>query len=146
RRLRRGRQGLADGGARRGRNRRRQRPGPRADRDRDQDGRIGRSPSPLSRRIRRPDQGLMDTQKLTRRAACAGLVLSPATALAARGPIVVLLGDSITAGLGLPAAQALPRQLHAALKALRQDSVVLGAGVSGDTAAGGAARVDRAVR
>ena len=32
-----------------------------------------------------------------------GLVALPARALAARGQIVTILGDSITAGLGLPA-------------------------------------------
>jgi len=67
-------------------------------------------------------------------------------ALAARGKVVTILGDSITAGLGLPAAEALPAQLHLALSRLGVANVVRGAGVSGDTTAGGAARVDFSVQ
>jgi acyl-CoA thioesterase-1 len=67
-------------------------------------------------------------------------------ALAAGPPVVTILGDSITAGLGLPAAQALPAQLHLALQRLGVANVVRGAGVSGDTTAGGAARVDFSVQ
>ncbi len=60
-------------------------------------------------------------------------------------PVVTILGDSITAGLGLPESQAAPAQLQAALKAVGVDAVVRGAGVSGDTTAGGLARVDFSV-
>lgn len=67
-------------------------------------------------------------------------------AWAARGKVVTVLGDSITAGLGLPASQALPAQLHLALEKLGVANVVRGAGVSGDTTAGGAARMDFSVR
>ena len=67
-------------------------------------------------------------------------------ALAARGKIVTLLGDSITAGFGLPAQDALPVQLHAALNRLGVANIVRGAGVSGETTAGGAARVDFSVQ
>jgi len=73
------------------------------------------------------------------------LALAP-PARAARGPVVTILGDSITAGLGLPAAAALPAQLHLALNRLGVANVVRGAGVSGDTTAGGAARVDFSVQ
>lgn len=71
-------------------------------------------------------------------------VASPA--LAARGKVVTILGDSITAGLGLAAADALPAQLHLALNRLGVANVVRGAGVSGDTTAAGAARVDFSVQ
>lgn len=67
-------------------------------------------------------------------------------ALAARGKVVTILGDSITAGLGLPAAEALPAQLHLALNRRGVPNIVRGAGVSGDTTAGGAARVDFSVQ
>lgn len=60
--------------------------------------------------------------------------------------MVTLLGDSITAGLGLPAAQALPAQLSAELARLGASATVRGAGVSGDTTGGGLARVDFSVR
>jgi acyl-CoA thioesterase-1 len=55
---------------------------------------------------------------------------------------LALLGDSLSAGYGLAPAQALPAKLEAALKAKGQDVRVLNHGVSGDTAAGGLARVD----
>ena len=60
--------------------------------------------------------------------------------------VVTILGDSITAGNGLPAAQALPAQLQSSLRRLGVDADVRGAGVSGDTTAGGLARVDFSVR
>jgi acyl-CoA thioesterase-1 len=59
---------------------------------------------------------------------------------------VTVLGDSITAGLGLPTEQALPRQLELALTAAGVAARVRGAGVSGDTSAGGLARVDFSVQ
>ena len=60
--------------------------------------------------------------------------------------MVTILGDSITAGLGLPAAQALPAQLAAALQRLGAPATVRGAGVSGDTTAAGLARADFSVQ
>ena len=75
-----------------------------------------------------------------------GLALVPAAALAARGKVVTILGDSITAGLGLPAVAALPNQLHLALQKLGVANVVRGAGVSGDTSGDGARRVDFSVQ
>jgi len=57
-------------------------------------------------------------------------------------PLVVFLGDSLTAGLGLDEDQAYPallgRQLNQEGKAVR----VVNAGVSGDTTAGGLSRLD----
>ncbi|HEY3950352.1 GDSL-type esterase/lipase family protein [Phenylobacterium sp.] len=70
----------------------------------------------------------------------------PLRAVAAKAKVVTILGDSITAGLGLPAAAALPAQLHDALARLGVANVVRGAGVSGDTAADGAARVDFSIQ
>jgi acyl-CoA thioesterase-1 len=65
---------------------------------------------------------------------------------AARPRIVTVLGDSITAGLGLPAAQALPARLEGEIARLGAPARVRGAGVSGDTTAGGLARVDFSVQ
>ena len=59
---------------------------------------------------------------------------------------MTVLGDSITAGLGLPAAQALPARLEDELNRLGAATRVRGAGVSGDTTAGGLARVDFSVQ
>jgi acyl-CoA thioesterase-1 len=65
---------------------------------------------------------------------------------AARGKAVVtILGDSITAGYGLPAAAALPARLGQALAHLGVPAVVRGAGISGDTTADGLARVNFSV-
>lgn len=69
-----------------------------------------------------------------------------AQAASAAPKIVTVLGDSITAGFGLPAAAALPAQLQAQIRALGASASVRGAGVSGDTSAGGLARVNFSVR
>ena len=66
-------------------------------------------------------------------------MLEPARAA---GPKVVFLGDSISAGLHLPADQAFPARVHAALAARGQAFELVNAGVSGDTTAGGLRRVD----
>jgi acyl-CoA thioesterase-1 len=76
----------------------------------------------------------------------AGLAALPARALAARGQVVTILGDSITAGLGLPGRDALPNQLHLALDRLGVPNVVRGAGVSGDTTADGLGRMNFSIR
>lgn len=58
---------------------------------------------------------------------------------------ILALGDSLTAGLGLDPPQAFPARLEVALKANGHDVVVMNAGVSGDTAVQGAARLDWAL-
>lgn len=58
---------------------------------------------------------------------------------------VLALGDSLTAGYGLPADAAFPVQLEKALRAQGYDVTVINAGVSGDTSAGGRARLDWAL-
>ena len=61
---------------------------------------------------------------------------------AAADPIrLLVLGDSLTAGYGLTAEEAFPVRLEAALRAEGIDAVVLNGGVSGDTTAGGRARL-----
>lgn len=85
---------------------------------------------------------------VTRRAVAAllaGAVAGP-TLAAGRPRIVTLLGDSITAGYGLPRRESLPVRLEARLAALAPGARVRGAGVSGDTAADGLARVDFSVQ
>ena len=81
------------------------------------------------------------------------LVLATATAVLAATstpaqstPVITMLGDSITAGYGLPASEALPAQLQAALVRLGRPARVRGAGVSGDTTANGLSRVDFSVQ
>ena len=54
----------------------------------------------------------------------------------------MVLGDSLTAGFGLPREDAFPVRLEAALRAEGHAWQVIDAGVSGDTSAGGLARLD----
>jgi acyl-CoA thioesterase I len=58
---------------------------------------------------------------------------------------LVVLGDSLTAGLGLPAGEAFPAKLASALKAKGLAVDVADAGVSGDTTSGGLGRLDWSV-
>lgn len=58
---------------------------------------------------------------------------------------LLMLGDSLTAGYGLPPSHALPARLEAALRARGRPVRVINAGVSGDTTAGGRARLDWAL-
>jgi len=58
---------------------------------------------------------------------------------------IVVLGDSLSAGFGLPVEQAFPERLEAALKAKGVAVSVVNAGVSGDTASGGLGRLDWSV-
>ena len=58
---------------------------------------------------------------------------------------IVALGDSLTAGFGLPANDAFPAKLVAALKAKGANIEITNAGVSGDTASGGLERLDWAI-
>lgn len=55
---------------------------------------------------------------------------------------VVALGDSLTAGLGLPANQSFPVRLQKALESKGIKVDMINAGVSGDTASGGRERLD----
>jgi acyl-CoA thioesterase-1 len=64
---------------------------------------------------------------------------------AAATPVIVAFGDSLTAGLGLSEKDSFPAQLERALKARGQQVKVVNAGVSGDTAAAGLARLDWAM-
>ena len=57
-------------------------------------------------------------------------------------PVLLLFGDSLTAGFGLPERDAFPAQLGRALKQQGFDVEIRNAGVSGDTTAGGLARLD----
>jgi acyl-CoA thioesterase-1 len=59
-----------------------------------------------------------------------------------RGPLVVFLGDSLTAGLGLPQEQAFPALLERRLLESGRPITAVNAGVSGDTTTGGLARLD----
>ncbi|MFQ5985366.1 MAG: arylesterase [Alphaproteobacteria bacterium] len=70
-------------------------------------------------------------------------LLVPAALQAAAEPVrIVALGDSLTAGYGLKTKEAFPARLEEALRSQGFAVEVLNAGVSGDTTAGGRARLD----
>jgi acyl-CoA thioesterase I len=82
--------------------------------------------------------------------ACASLlsgILAPARqAVAQTSPIrLVALGDSLTAGYGLPESAAFPTVLERALKAKGYNVEIANAGVSGDTASAALDRLDWSV-
>jgi acyl-CoA thioesterase-1 len=81
---------------------------------------------------------------LKNRDASATPAAGPATSDAR--PKVVVLGDSLTAGLGLVETQSFPGILQQKVDALGFDFEVVNAGVSGDTSAGGLRRLDWALQ
>jgi acyl-CoA thioesterase I len=74
-----------------------------------------------------------------------GLFLTGITQAADTPIKLVALGDSLTAGHNLPASAAFPVRLERALRAKGYVVEVANAGVSGDTASGGLARLDWSV-
>jgi acyl-CoA thioesterase I len=76
--------------------------------------------------------------------AVAFVVALGVTAATASEPVtrVLVFGDSLSAGYGLAPDRSFPAQLEAALRARTHDVAVINAGVSGDTTAGGLARLD----
>jgi acyl-CoA thioesterase I len=71
---------------------------------------------------------------------------APAGAKAGTRPRIAILGDSLTAGLGLRQSQAYPTLLQQRLDDEGLGYDVVNAGVSGDTSAGGLARLDWALQ
>jgi acyl-CoA thioesterase-1 len=78
-----------------------------------------------------------------RKAILAGFAtLALAAPVMAEPVTIAALGDSLTQGYGLPQEEGFVPQLENWLRARGHDVVVLNAGVSGDTTAGGLSRVD----
>jgi acyl-CoA thioesterase-1 len=73
------------------------------------------------------------------------LMASGTSARAATPIRLLVLGDSLTAGYGLPHADGFQAQLAAALAAQGRKVNIIDAAVSGDTSAGGRARLDWAL-
>lgn len=67
------------------------------------------------------------------------------TAADARPIKMVVLGDSLSAGLGLPGSAAFPARLQKALESKDMAVDIINAGVSGDTSSGGRDRLDWSV-
>jgi acyl-CoA thioesterase-1 len=70
---------------------------------------------------------------------------NPAWAEATKPLKLVVLGDSLSAGLGLPAQEAFPQKLQKALQGKGIAVDMTNAGVSGDTSSGGRDRLDWSV-
>ena len=80
------------------------------------------------------------------KAACLLFVCCCVSAAGPAHPVRLLVfGDSLVAGYGLPMQDGFQAQLGAALKAAGLDVTILDGGVSGDTSAGGRARIDWAL-
>ncbi len=77
--------------------------------------------------------------------ACVAWAPAVAQQAAERPVKIVALGDSLMSGFQLPASAAFPAQLERALRAKGLAVEVANAGVSGDTASGGLARLDWSV-
>src|SRR5499427_4853622 len=75
-----------------------------------------------------------------------GLLMGLAPPARSAERVVVALGDSLTAGLGVSADEAWPALIEARLRREGYPYRVVNAGVSGDTTAGGLRRVDWALR
>ena len=75
-----------------------------------------------------------------------GLLSMPVASAGSGERVVVALGDSLTAGLGVAAEEAWPALLDARLRREGYPYRVVNAGVSGDTTAGGLRRVDWVLR
>ena len=58
---------------------------------------------------------------------------------------ILVMGDSLTAGYGLAETDSFPAQLERSLSKLGRDLRIINSGVSGDTSAGGRARLDWAL-
>jgi acyl-CoA thioesterase-1 len=72
-------------------------------------------------------------------------IFSSSAAVVAKRPRIVVLGDSLTAGLGLSQDDAYPTLLQQRIDAAGLNYTVVNAGVSGDTSAGGLSRLDWAL-
>ena len=71
---------------------------------------------------------------------------SPDTAVATDVPVIVFLGTSLTAGLGVAEESAFPAVIQDTLDALGLGLRVVNAGISGETSAGGRRRIDWLLR
>jgi acyl-CoA thioesterase-1 len=84
----------------------------------------------------RPERAAAPAPTAAPKAAEAAQAATPAK------PRIVFLGDSLTAGLGLPSDQSYPALIGKKLNDRGYEFEIVNAGVSGDTSAGGSRRLD----
>ncbi|MBI4388669.1 MAG: arylesterase [Nitrospinae bacterium] len=73
-------------------------------------------------------------------------VFQPSYVRGDSSPVILALGDSLTAGFGVPAGESYPARLQVILKSRGYPHRVVNAGVSGDTTAGGLRRISWLLR
>ena len=100
------------------------------------------SPPPNLGPSRGPSPQGEGAKKLCATAASAFALLLTALPASAAPPRLLILGDSLSAGYGLPHADGFESQLQAALRAHGHEVTIIDGAVSGDTSAGGRARLD----
>src|SRR5581483_554744 len=118
------------------------------------------APASLDRVRRRPEMSIMFPSSIPnwpntarhntvwRHAAALLLILAAALPLsrpAAAETKILALGDSLTAGYGLKQGEGFADQLQTAFRKMGRPVTVINGGVSGDTSAGGLARIDWAL-
>jgi acyl-CoA thioesterase-1 len=107
------------------------------------------APEPPRASSSRPEGRSTEAVPATRTAPTPSATPAPPAAGADARPVVprrvVFLGDSLTAGLGLPAAQAYPALIERRLAERNKGWTIENAGVSGDTSAGALRRLDWAM-
>jgi len=94
---------------------------------------------------RRPRQNVDDIETAQRPAGSASSLGSEPANPNQGDPRIVVLGDSLTFGLGLSPHEAYPALLQERLREKGLDYQVVNAGISGDTSAGGLSRLDLAL-
>lgn len=93
-----------------------------------------------------PDRGVVVQLAALLIVLMGGVAANAQSAAIADAPVrIVALGDSLTAGLGLPLNASFPAKLEAALRRKGTAVEIANAGVSGDTASAGLARLDWSV-
>src|SRR3981189_1435330 len=103
---------------------------------------MARSYGTFAHGVERQGRSFMHMLVLAFVLATVGTAFAQTSAAGEAKPIqVVVLGDSLAAGLGLPASSAFPARLQKALKLKGIDVDMINAGVSGDTSSGGRDRL-----
>ena len=107
---------------------------------------VAPGPADADRSYGKPGRPVQRSGWVTMALTCFGIFAGMLTAAPAERPVrIVVLGDSLSAGFGLAAPDALPAKLERALKQKGIAVAIENAGVSGDTPAGGLARLDWSV-
>src|SRR5258705_3670522 len=107
---------------------------------------VARSYGPFAAGVERQVRSFVQMLVLGMLLVAPGTAFAPTVAAAQTRPIkMVVLGDSLSAGLGLAASSGFPARLKKSLEAKGIAVDIINAGVSGDTTSGGRDRLDWSV-